>query len=96
LKTIGCLRRFLICTLVIGVAAVLFVPMVHGGTVEQSTPVNKEIPTLHPSAGIELAVAVYDAGYAAGMSFPFPQCEVRLLRDPDAGEDSSVLKGGKT
>jgi small-conductance mechanosensitive channel len=29
----------------------------------------------------ELAVAVYDAGYAAGLSFPFPQREVRLLRD---------------
>lgn len=32
----------------------------------------------------ELAVAVYDAGYAAGMSFPFPQREVRLLRDVPA------------
>ncbi len=31
----------------------------------------------------ELAVAVYDAGHAAGMSFPFPQREVRLLRDSD-------------
>jgi potassium-dependent mechanosensitive channel len=29
----------------------------------------------------ELAVAVYDAGYKAGLSFPFPQREVRLLRD---------------
>jgi hypothetical protein len=27
---------------------------------------------------------VYDAGYAAGMSFPFPQREVRLLRDAPA------------
>lgn len=32
----------------------------------------------------ELAVAVYDAGYAAGISFPFPQREVRLLRDTPA------------
>jgi potassium-dependent mechanosensitive channel len=29
----------------------------------------------------ELAVAVYDAVQGAGMSFPFPQREVRLLRD---------------
>jgi potassium efflux system protein len=33
----------------------------------------------------ELAVALYDAVYAAGMTFPFPQREVRLLRDPEAG-----------
>jgi potassium-dependent mechanosensitive channel len=32
----------------------------------------------------ELAMAVYDAGHAAGMSFPFPQREVRLLRDASA------------
>jgi potassium-dependent mechanosensitive channel len=55
LKAIGWLRRFLSYTLVIGLAAVLFVPMVHGGTAEQSTPVNKGIPTLHSSAGIPLA-----------------------------------------
>jgi small-conductance mechanosensitive channel len=30
----------------------------------------------------ELTVAVYNAVYAAGMSFPFPQREVRLLSDP--------------
>jgi len=29
----------------------------------------------------ELAVAVFDAVHAAGMSFPFPQREVRLLKD---------------
>jgi small-conductance mechanosensitive channel len=29
----------------------------------------------------DLATAVYDAVHAAGMSFPFPQREVRLLRD---------------
>lgn len=31
----------------------------------------------------DLAVAIYDAVYAAGMSFPFPQREVRLLRDSE-------------
>jgi small-conductance mechanosensitive channel len=30
----------------------------------------------------DLAAAVYDAGQAAGISFPFPQREVRLLLDP--------------
>jgi small-conductance mechanosensitive channel len=38
----------------------------------------------------ELASAVYDAVYAAGMSFPFPQREVRLLSDPVPG----ALEGG--
>ncbi|MGZ3493954.1 MAG: hypothetical protein ACXWM6_04540 [Thermodesulfobacteriota bacterium] len=33
----------------------------------------------------ELAVALYDAVHEAGMSFPFPQREVRLLRDPEDG-----------
>jgi len=37
----------------------------------------------------ELASAVYDAVYAAGMSFPFPQREVRLLRDPGPGASAS-------
>jgi len=32
----------------------------------------------------ELAASVYDAGQAAGISFPFPQREVRLLQDPSA------------
>ena len=32
----------------------------------------------------DLAAAVYDAVNAAGMSFPFPQREVRLLPDADA------------
>ena len=32
----------------------------------------------------ELATAVFDAGQAAGISFPFPQREVRLLQDPSA------------
>jgi potassium-dependent mechanosensitive channel len=55
LKAIGWLRPFLIYTLVIGLAAVLFVPMVHGGTAEQSTPVNKGIPAPKPVTGIPLA-----------------------------------------
>jgi potassium efflux system protein len=33
----------------------------------------------------DLAVAMYDAVHAAGMSFPFPQREVRLLKDDDGG-----------
>jgi small-conductance mechanosensitive channel len=33
----------------------------------------------------DLASAVYDAVSAAGMSFPFPQREVRLLSDQDGG-----------
>jgi potassium-dependent mechanosensitive channel len=41
----------------------------------------------------ELAVAVYDAGHAAGMSFPFPQREVRLLREAPA--ESAGTQGGQ-
>jgi small-conductance mechanosensitive channel len=37
----------------------------------------------------DLAVAVYDAVYAAGMTFPFPQREVRLLREA-AGESTTA------
>jgi potassium efflux system protein len=37
----------------------------------------------------DLAVAMYDAVHKAGMSFPFPQREVRLLKD-DQGEDSAA------
>jgi potassium-dependent mechanosensitive channel len=33
----------------------------------------------------ELTTAVYDAVYAAGLSFPFPQREVRVLADGKAG-----------
>ena len=36
----------------------------------------------------ELAAAVYDAGQAAGISFPFPQREVRLLQDPSVRPDA--------
>ena len=32
----------------------------------------------------DLAVAVYDAVYAAGMTFPFPQREVRVLCDAES------------
>ena len=37
----------------------------------------------------ELAAAVYEAAQAAGMSFPFPQREVRLLQD-DGSSDRST------
>lgn len=36
----------------------------------------------------DLASAVYDAVIEAGLQFPFPQREVRLLRDPEAGSIS--------
>jgi len=36
----------------------------------------------------ELATAVYDAGHAAGMSFPFPQREVRILSDAPAAKET--------
>lgn len=35
-----------------------------------------------PRIKSDLAVALYDAAHAAGMSFPFPQREVRVLHDP--------------
>ena len=38
-----------------------------------------------PRIRTELAAAVYTALHAAGMTFPFPQREVRLLRDATAG-----------
>jgi potassium efflux system protein len=43
----------------------------------------------------ELASAVYDAVYAAGLSFPFPQREVRLLRDPKAGAPAFPQPGNR-
>ena len=39
----------------------------------------------------DLATAVYEAVYAAGMSFPFPQREVRLLRDAEGPQASVPL-----
>jgi potassium-dependent mechanosensitive channel len=41
----------------------------------------------------DLTVAIYRAVQEAGISFPFPQREVRVLRDPDTGKNSSTLKG---
>jgi potassium-dependent mechanosensitive channel len=41
-----------------------------------------------PQIRSELAVAVFDAVRAAGMTFPFPQREVRLLRETDKGQNS--------
>jgi len=43
----------------------------------------------------ELTVAVYDAVYAAGLTFPFPQREVRLLSDPVSGPDGPGGETGK-
>ena len=40
----------------------------------------------------DLASAVYDAVNAAGMSFPFPQREVRVLRDPLADSNGDSVK----
>jgi potassium efflux system protein len=37
-----------------------------------------------PQIRSDLAVALYDALQEAGMQFPFPQREVRLLHDPEA------------
>jgi small-conductance mechanosensitive channel len=44
----------------------------------------------------ELTVAVYDAVYAAGLTFPFPQREVRLLSDPVPGPEVPGGETGKT
>ena len=41
-----------------------------------------------PQIRSELAVAVFDAVRAAGMTFPFPQREVRLLRETEGGMNS--------
>jgi potassium-dependent mechanosensitive channel len=42
-----------------------------------------------PQIRSELAVAVFDAVRAAGMSFPFPQREVRLLHETDEGQKNA-------
>jgi potassium-dependent mechanosensitive channel len=44
----------------------------------------------------ELATAVYDAVYAAGMSFPFPQREVRVLGEPAAEKSVAPQPDGGT
>jgi small-conductance mechanosensitive channel len=44
----------------------------------------------------ELASAVYDAVYAAGMSFPFPQSEVRVLGDFEAKKVVDLRTGDGT
>jgi small-conductance mechanosensitive channel len=44
----------------------------------------------------ELASGVYDAVHAAGMSFPFPQREVRVLGDPEAKKTGTPLTDGGT
>jgi potassium efflux system protein len=44
----------------------------------------------------ELASAVYDAVYAAGLSFPFPQREVRVLGEPAAEKRVAPQPGGGT
>jgi potassium efflux system protein len=43
----------------------------------------------------ELATAVYDAVYAAGMAFPFPQREVRVLGDSTVPEAAGSRAGGR-
>jgi small-conductance mechanosensitive channel len=40
----------------------------------------------------DLAAAVYEAVNAAGMSFPFPQREVRLLSDQGAGGTTAAVQ----
>ena len=40
----------------------------------------------------DLASAVYDAVNAAGMTFPFPQREVRVLRDPVTDSKGDIVK----
>lgn len=42
-----------------------------------------------PRVRSDLAVALYDAGHKAGLSFPFPQREVRLLDTEKTKQDSS-------
>jgi potassium efflux system protein len=44
----------------------------------------------------ELASAVYDAVYRAGMSFPFPQREVRVLGGANAGKAGHPRPGDRT
>jgi potassium efflux system protein len=43
----------------------------------------------------DVTVAVYDAVYAAGMTFPFPQREVRLLGDSNKASTMTLGKDSK-
>jgi small-conductance mechanosensitive channel len=43
-----------------------------------------------PRIRSELATAVFEAAHAAGISFPFPQREVRILKDSPAGDATSA------
>jgi potassium-dependent mechanosensitive channel len=43
----------------------------------------------------DLTVAIYDAIYAAGISFPFPQREVRVLSDHDSAAATMPAKSDK-
>jgi small-conductance mechanosensitive channel len=43
----------------------------------------------------DLATAVYEAVSAAGMSFPFPQREVRVRRDADAETTPAPVNAAK-
>jgi potassium efflux system protein len=47
-----------------------------------------------PQIRSDLATALFDAVHEAGMSFPFPQREVRLLHDPEAGSVLVPSAGG--
>jgi len=42
----------------------------------------------------ELAAAVYDAVYAAGMTFPFPQRDVRIVGDETVQKAAGCRLGG--
>lgn len=48
-----------------------------------------------PRVRSELAAAVYDAVYKAGMNFPFPQRDVHVLRETDHGRDSTDAEGAR-
>ena len=42
----------------------------------------------------DLTVAIYDAVYAAGISFPFPQREVRLIENSRSDSLLTLTDGG--
>jgi potassium efflux system protein len=49
-----------------------------------------------PAVRSELAVALYDAVHAAGMIFPFPQREVRLLQEPVKASEGADPRGAES